>query len=118
MCVRVTPGGQEETGDELRVSGWEMNMRLKLDMVVSSRGCGLHSQPPHPQQPCVPGPSERWCCGEKVGSAGRLVPKPVQDAHAAGRAAAGPAGPALRLWGPCWLPELLFCFSQEVSPRC
>ena len=117
--VSVSRWGQEGAGGELRVSGWRMNTRLKLDMVVSSHGCGLHSWPPCPQQPWVPGPSERWCCGGKVGSAGHLVPKPAQDAQAAGRAAAGPAGPVLcPLGAPWWTLELLVCFSREVSPQC
>lgn len=61
-------GGQEETGDELRASGW--GMKLDMVLVVSSRGCGLRSRPPRPQRPWVPSPSECWCCGEKVGSPG------------------------------------------------
>lgn len=108
-------GAQEETGDELQASGWGMNVRLELDMalVVSCRRCGLRSRPPRPQQPWVPGPSECWCCGEKVGAPGCLVPKPVQEVPAAGLAAAAPAGPELRLVGASWWPlELPF-----VSPR-
>ena len=90
-----------------------MNIRLKLDMalVVSSRGCGLRSRPPHPQRPWVPGPSECWCCGGRWAHLDE--PKPVQEVHAAGLAAAAPTGPVLHLLGAPWWPlELLF-----VSPR-
>ena len=118
-CARLCHTRAGGAGGELRASGWRTNTRLKLDTGVSSPGCGLYSQPLRPQQPWVPGPSERWCCGQKVGSAGRPVPKPAQDAQAAGRAAAGPAGPVLRPLGAAWWPlELLVCFSQEVSPQC
>lgn len=87
---------------------------LKLDMVVSSQGCGSPLRSHHtPSSPVCPAPLNAGAAGEKVGSAGRLIPKPVQDAHAAGRAAAGPATCAAPFGArPCWLPELLF-----VSPR-